>query len=168
MILSPADVAWARGCARRMARRFPHADLADLESDALVGLWQAAQRYDPAVGVQFRTFAKHRVGGEMVDGVRRRFGRDTPKTYGRVVEDLDVVLIDGFEGQTVDALSVRRELARLPLTKAERRLLGHMLQGDIAADVCRRYGMSDGNVSHMLRQIRERHGDKLRERLVVR
>lgn len=38
---------------------------------ASVGLVDAAERYDPAQGVQFRTFAARRMHGEILDGIER-------------------------------------------------------------------------------------------------
>lgn len=42
----------------------------DLTQEGLLGLWQAALKFDPARGVKFRTFAKHRVLGAMRDWIR--------------------------------------------------------------------------------------------------
>lgn len=44
----------------------------DLVGDGMVGLMQAAQRFDPDRGVGFSTYAKVRVVGAMIEGFRRR------------------------------------------------------------------------------------------------
>lgn len=56
--------------ARAMARRFGHgwpgrAD--DYEGVALLALTEAAGRFDPARGVKFGTYARHRIRGALID-----------------------------------------------------------------------------------------------------
>jgi RNA polymerase sigma-B factor len=52
--------------ARRLAHRFAHsAEREDLEQIARLSLWQAAQRFDPARGCQFSTFAVPTVVGSL-------------------------------------------------------------------------------------------------------
>jgi RNA polymerase sigma factor for flagellar operon FliA len=46
-------------------------DQEDLVAFAYEGLLEARKRFDPARGVQFKTFAYYRVRGALVDGVRR-------------------------------------------------------------------------------------------------
>jgi RNA polymerase sigma factor (sigma-70 family) len=62
----------------------------DAWQDGAVGLCDAAQRYDPARGVAFTTYAPHRVRGEIVDGVRRfnKLGGNN-RTAARVVSQLN-------------------------------------------------------------------------------
>ncbi len=56
----------------KMRRHLPsHADLDDMIGDGLLGLVEAARRYDPARNVAFRTFAEHRIRGAIGDGLRR-------------------------------------------------------------------------------------------------
>jgi RNA polymerase sigma factor (sigma-70 family) len=53
----------------RVPREHPAFD--DLEADGYVGLAKAADKYDPTRGASFKTFAWHRITGEMLDGARR-------------------------------------------------------------------------------------------------
>ena len=46
-------------------------ELNDLIEDGVFGLIAAAHRYDPARGVSFPLYAKHRIRGAIVDGLRR-------------------------------------------------------------------------------------------------
>jgi RNA polymerase sigma factor (sigma-70 family) len=48
----------------------PRIDPDDLESAGLLGLWHAAQRYDPAKGTKFRTFAIACIGFAMREHLR--------------------------------------------------------------------------------------------------
>lgn len=59
--------------ARRMARRLPtHVELDDLISTGMLGLLDAADRFDPARGERFEAFAEFRIRGAMLDGLRSR------------------------------------------------------------------------------------------------
>ncbi len=58
--------------ARRMASTMPHSiDLGDLVQDGVLGLIDAANRFDADRGIKFETFAERRVRGAMIDALRR-------------------------------------------------------------------------------------------------
>jgi RNA polymerase sigma factor for flagellar operon FliA len=58
--------------ARRMASTMPHSiDLGDLVQDGVLGLMDAAHRFDESRGIKFETFAERRVRGAMIDALRR-------------------------------------------------------------------------------------------------
>ena len=58
--------------AERLRPKLPASlEKGDLMSAGMVALIQAAGKFDPAKGVQFRTFADYRVRGAMVDEMRR-------------------------------------------------------------------------------------------------
>jgi RNA polymerase sigma factor for flagellar operon FliA len=58
--------------ARRMASTMPHSiDLADLVQDGVLGLIDAAHRFEETRGIKFETFAERRVRGAMIDALRR-------------------------------------------------------------------------------------------------
>ena len=58
--------------ARRMAAQMPHSiDVGDLVQDGMIGLIDAADRFDDARGIKFETFAERRVRGAMIDALRR-------------------------------------------------------------------------------------------------
>lgn len=48
----------------------PHIDREDLMSAAVIGLITAAERFDPARGVQFKTFVEQRIRGTIMDELR--------------------------------------------------------------------------------------------------
>ena len=58
--------------ARRLASGMPHSiDLSDLVQDGMIGLIDAAHRFDESRGIKFETFAERRVRGAMIDALRR-------------------------------------------------------------------------------------------------
>ena len=60
------------GLANRLRRELSlRGDLDDLIAFGFGGLLEARHRFDPGRGVQFQTFAYHRVRGAMLDGVRK-------------------------------------------------------------------------------------------------
>jgi len=53
---------FVEGLARRMASSMPHSiDIGDLIQDGVLGLIDAAQRFDETRGIKFETFAERRV-----------------------------------------------------------------------------------------------------------
>ncbi len=50
----------------------PVVELNDLVHDGVVGLLECARRYDSSRGVDFRTYASHRIRGAILDGLRAR------------------------------------------------------------------------------------------------
>ncbi len=58
--------------ARRVAATMPHSiDIGDLVQDGVIGLIDAAERYDESRKIKFETFAERRVRGAMIDALRR-------------------------------------------------------------------------------------------------
>jgi RNA polymerase sigma factor for flagellar operon FliA len=67
-----ASLPFVQALARRLAASMPHSiDLGDLVQDGVLGLIDAAQRFDDARGIKFETFAERRVRGAMIDALRR-------------------------------------------------------------------------------------------------
>ena len=67
-----ASVPFVEALARRVAASMPHSiDLGDLVQDGMLGLIDAAHRYDEDRGIKFETFAERRVRGAMIDALRR-------------------------------------------------------------------------------------------------
>jgi RNA polymerase sigma factor for flagellar operon FliA len=58
--------------ARRMAATMPNSiDVGDLVQDGVLGLIDAAHRFDEGRGIKFETFAERRVRGAMIDALRK-------------------------------------------------------------------------------------------------
>src|SRR3954454_20178213 len=67
-----AGIPFVEALARRMASTMPHSiDLGDLVQDGVIGLIDAARRFDEGRGIKFETFAERRVRGAMIDALRR-------------------------------------------------------------------------------------------------
>ena len=61
------------GEAARLHRKMPASvDIGELMSDAAVGLLDAIDRFDPGKNCKFETFARPRIRGAMMDGLRQR------------------------------------------------------------------------------------------------
>jgi RNA polymerase sigma factor for flagellar operon FliA len=67
-----ASLPFVEAMARRMAASMPNSiDIGDLVQDGVLGLIDAAHRFDEGRGIKFETFAERRVRGAMIDALRR-------------------------------------------------------------------------------------------------
>jgi RNA polymerase sigma factor FliA len=67
-----AGLPFVEALARRMAATMPHSiDLSDLVQDGVLGLIDAAERFDETRGIKFETFAERRIRGAMIDALRK-------------------------------------------------------------------------------------------------
>jgi RNA polymerase sigma factor for flagellar operon FliA len=67
-----ASLPFVESLARRVASSMPHSiELGDLVQDGMIGLIDAARRYDEGRGIKFETFAERRVRGAMIDALRK-------------------------------------------------------------------------------------------------
>ena len=67
-----AGLPFVESLARRMAASMPNSiDIGDLVQDGMLGLIDAAHRFDEARGIKFETFAERRVRGAMIDALRK-------------------------------------------------------------------------------------------------
>lgn len=67
-------------CKRRMPA-YSLTNIDDLKSQASIGLIQAVDRYQPACGVKFAVYARDRINGSMIDGLRTM--QDYPRMIAR-------------------------------------------------------------------------------------
>jgi RNA polymerase sigma factor for flagellar operon FliA len=115
-----AGVPFVEGLARRVAASMPHSiDLGDLVQDGMLGLIDAAHRYDESRGIKFETFAERRVRGAMIDALRRDAW---PRGVRRMRRQLETAREDlrrelGYEPSMADlAARVGSDEARLNRT----------------------------------------------------
>ena len=67
-----AGLPFVESLARRMAASMPNSiDIGDLVQDGVIGLIDAAHRFDEDRGIKFETFAERRVRGAMIDALRK-------------------------------------------------------------------------------------------------
>jgi RNA polymerase sigma factor for flagellar operon FliA len=83
-----AHIGLVKAMAQRLARRLPpQVDVADLVSIGVLGLIEAAGRYQASTGVPFDAFARRRVQGAMLDELR---GMDTaPRSLRKLRRHVD-------------------------------------------------------------------------------
>jgi RNA polymerase sigma factor for flagellar operon FliA len=67
-----AGLPFVEALARRMASSMPHSiNIGDLVQDGVIGLIDAAHRFDEERGIKFETFAERRIRGAMIDALRK-------------------------------------------------------------------------------------------------
>jgi RNA polymerase sigma factor for flagellar operon FliA len=83
-----AHVDLVRSMASRLGRRLPsQVELSELVSVGVVGLIEAANRYQPSLGVPFDAFARRRIQGAMLDALR---GLDwVPRSVRKLQREVD-------------------------------------------------------------------------------
>ncbi|MEI6668806.1 MAG: RNA polymerase sigma factor FliA [Acidobacteriota bacterium] len=83
-----AHIGLVKAMAQRLARRLPpQVDVSDLVSIGVLGLIEAAGRYQASTGVPFDAFARRRVQGAMLDELR---GMDTaPRSLRKMRRHVD-------------------------------------------------------------------------------
>jgi RNA polymerase sigma factor for flagellar operon FliA len=71
----------------------PHLDLQDLMSSAMIGLINAADRFDPGRGVLFKTFAEQHIRGTILDELRSYdvLSRSMRDKYKRLERELRIL-----------------------------------------------------------------------------
>jgi RNA polymerase sigma factor FliA len=79
--------------ARISAKLPPHLDLQDLMSSAMIGLINAADRFDPSRGVLFKTFAEQHIRGTILDELRSYdvLSRSMRDKYKRLERELHLL-----------------------------------------------------------------------------
>lgn len=88
-----ANVDLVRTMANRLGRRLPsHVESAELVSVGVVGLIDAAKRYQPSLGVPFEAFARRRIHGAMLDFLRRL--DRVPRSLRRLQRRVDGAVTD--------------------------------------------------------------------------
>ena len=105
----------AANIAGNISKRLPpHVDPRDLRQEACLGLLDAARRYDAAKGVPFGAYARRRISGAVMDGLRRedhlsRSARAQARAEGAEAAAQSIQLTD--PDQIVGALVSPREHA---------------------------------------------------------
>lgn len=147
-------------------------DVDELVGDGMVGLVEAAGRWNPDRGVSlFSTFARHRIRGAMIDGFRHR-NRTTQGRHGG--ERLEVLTPDGIvydqvgegsaEDQVLDRLALGRILEKVgELTARQQAVVGVAIRGARFDAYAEQIGVSSDAVAQRLCEARK----SLRRRLAA-
>ena len=108
------------------ARVPPGVDIENLESAGLLGLVEAAQRFDPARGVDFKAFAALRIRGAIIDEARRnsplpqellQHVKLVSKAQERLAPPITIEALSSLTGLTAD--QVLDALTAIPLTQVK-------------------------------------------------
>ena len=112
--------------AKLAARLQPGVDVDNLESAGLLGLVEAAQRFDVSRGVDFKAFAVLRIRGAMIDEARRnsplpqellQYVKLVSRAQERLTPPMTVEALSVETGLTTD--QVLDALAAIPLTQVK-------------------------------------------------
>jgi RNA polymerase sigma factor for flagellar operon FliA len=179
--LSVEHLGLAGQIAGKISKRLPpHVDQADLYQDACRGLLEAAMRYNRGTGVPFGAYARRRIEGAVLDGLRRadylrRHTRD--KVNRGEAEDAGAPLSlgnpDRLPGQfeRPDTSAARAESGRLireAISGLPDRLqvivMNYYFDGRTMLQITGRLGVNESRIS----QLHKRALSILRERLVGR
>lgn len=149
--------------ARRVAATIGRpSDLDDYRQDAWLGLLEAEGRYVDGTGAQLKTFARGRIRGQIIDGIRSRhfFGVRASRAHRDLVTiSLDAPLVpapqlqytpdlDGDIAREERIRAVRSTLDALPAPQAQI-LRMHYLEDVTLEEIARRLGMSLSNTSRI-------------------
>ena len=108
------------------ARVPPGVDIENLESAGLLGLVEAAQRFDPTRGVDFKAFAALRIRGAIIDEARRnsplpqellQHVKLVSKAQEQLAPPITIEALSSLTGLTAD--QVLDALTAIPLTQVK-------------------------------------------------
>lgn len=126
-----AHIDLVRSMASRLGRRVPsHVELSELVSVGVLGLIDAARRFDPALGVPFEAFARRRIHGAMLDSLRRL--DRVPRSVRRMQRRMESVLgeLRHMLGREPESAEVAEALGLTPEAYAE--VLDDLRWADVA------------------------------------
>jgi RNA polymerase sigma factor for flagellar operon FliA len=109
------NVALVKSLAQRLAQRLPsQVSIEDLISAGVLGLIEAAGRYQPSLGVPFQAFARRRVHGAMLDALRDLDW--APRSLRRLRRDVDAAIaaVRTRTGREPEEAAIAAELGLSP------------------------------------------------------
>ncbi len=94
-ILVEQHLPLVRQIAAKVCARLPkHVDIGDIEGDGVVGLVDAARKFQPSKKVPFGAYARLRINGAIVDGLRRLdWGVRHTRRMSRKIDDVYASLV---------------------------------------------------------------------------
>jgi RNA polymerase sigma factor (sigma-70 family) len=140
--------------------------MSELKSAAYLGLTEAANRFDPSLGLSFATFAYPRIRGAIIDYLRE-LGWDKRSNRFQVVS-LDAPADD--EGHSrADLLPAKRkdenkdvlEFISVRFGEQAEAVLRHYFIDEMSMkEVGQKFGVSEGRISQLIKQFKERICDR--------
>ena len=143
----------------------PRVDPRDLRQEACLGLLDAARRYDAGKGVPFGAYARRRIRGAVMDGLRRedhlaRAARAQARAEGAEVpvQSIQLTAPDQVVGgltspheDTVDAERARLVADAIETLPARLRavLRAYYWNGDFMTEIAGELGICSARVSHL-------------------
>ena len=177
MTLLDDNLPLARIVAGQMYRRLFGNDFAAVYSDALSGLAEASEKYDPTHDVKFVTYANTIIRQRIIDGWRTRYGREMTSARRDQLKNLsleyeytdsrgeiftlgDFRVADGPDQiqQVDDRSECEWLLARLPARNAKI-LWDHCALGIPLATIGRREGLTESRICQIVDESKRRLKD---------
>lgn len=161
-------IPWANKLAHRKKRGLPKfIELDEVRSAAYLGLVEAAERFDPEMGVEFTTFSYRRIWGAIHDYLRERGWGSSGGEYQQVAS-LDAPPAEGGEGRLGDAVAASPEgrveecfeavTAGLP-EQAKLVLRHYFIDEYSMREVGDMFGVSESRVSQLIKQYKSQIRD---------
>lgn len=141
-------------------------DVEDLKSAAYLGLVEAANRFNPNLGVAFSTFAYPRIFGAIHDYLREqgwfKRGDLTPVLSLDLAADEDLVLRDTIEAKPESQIEEYIEVITLDLDKQAKQIIKHYFVEEYSMkEVGDLIGVSESRVSQLIKlykaKIKQNH-----------
>ena len=151
-----SHLAYAHGIAKQIRHRLPSfLELDDLLGSAELGLVQAALRFDRRRNVQFQSFARRRIRGEILECVRRRQRKHTSTAQlDPKPEYLDILKTEIDEASIDRAEVVRKVRTAVGMLSPETQELLRIRyeDGKIGAEFAEALGLSEARSSQLHRK----------------
>lgn len=134
-------------------------DISTLISAGMLGYVQARNRFDPARGVKFKTFAEYRIKGAVLDEVRKMIGDERCKTRRpQRVDSFDYTLIsdDSYTEMRMEAnVDLQHFMAAIELDEREIQILECRVMGMNLREISQKFGFSESRASQLLAKIKK-------------
>lgn len=140
-----------------------HIDIEDLRSAAYLGLVEAANRYNPDVGVNFSTFAYPRINGAIIDYLRdlgwfKKGNSHYILSLDSSESGYECTLSDTIKAkkESNDCMEILEEISR-NLDDQAKSVLKHYFIDELSMqEVGDKFGVSEGRISQLIKEYKSR------------
>lgn len=139
-------------------------DIEDLRSAAYLGLVEAANRFNPDMGVCFSTFAYPRINGAIIDYLRDQGWMKRGETSHII--SLDAPVADNEVCVLGDTIAAKEEVTdqeeileviSLNLDNQAKEVLRHYFIDELSMkEVGERFGVTEGRISQLIKEYKQR------------